>query len=82
MEICFIDATHNYALFFNIGFLKVRTICKDYGIVCIRREGQDVENMIFGDRILYENRVSITEFFFKIRCINQLSESNTVSFVG
>ncbi|KAF8116940.1 hypothetical protein N665_0014s0196 [Sinapis alba] len=35
---------------------QVKSICKDYGIVCIRREGQDVENMIFGDRILYETR--------------------------
>nr|VDC87847.1 unnamed protein product [Brassica oleracea] len=38
---------------------QVRSICKDYGIVCIRREGQDVENMIFGDRILYETRDNI-----------------------
>lgn len=51
-------------LFLNIGFLKVRTICNDYGIVCIRREGQDVENMISGDTILNENHVSITRFLF------------------
>ncbi|CAF1698898.1 unnamed protein product [Brassica oleracea var. botrytis] len=38
---------------------QVRSICKDYGIVCIRREGQDVENMIFGDRVLYETRDNI-----------------------
>uniref|UniRef100_A0A1J3K610 Nicotinamide-nucleotide adenylyltransferase n=1 Tax=Noccaea caerulescens TaxID=107243 RepID=A0A1J3K610_NOCCA len=38
---------------------QVKTICKDYGIVCIRREGQDVENMIFGDKILYETRGNI-----------------------
>ncbi|KAG2333192.1 hypothetical protein Bca4012_017158 [Brassica carinata] len=38
---------------------QVKSICKDYGIVCIRREGQDVENMIFGDRILYETRDNI-----------------------
>ncbi|KAL9283580.1 Nicotinamide/nicotinic acid mononucleotide adenylyltransferase [Arabidopsis thaliana] len=38
---------------------QVRTICKDYGIVCIRREGQDVENMISGDAILNENHANI-----------------------
>ncbi|ESQ42867.1 hypothetical protein EUTSA_v10015421mg, partial [Eutrema salsugineum] len=38
---------------------QVKTICEDYGIVCIRREGQDVENMIFGDKILYETRDNI-----------------------
>ncbi|XP_010483049.1 PREDICTED: nicotinamide/nicotinic acid mononucleotide adenylyltransferase-like [Camelina sativa] len=38
---------------------QVRTICKEYGIVCIRREGQDVENMISGDEILNENRANI-----------------------
>ncbi|KAL0646583.1 hypothetical protein Bca4012_044874 [Brassica carinata] len=38
---------------------QVKAICKDYGIVCIRREGQDVESMIFGDRILYETRDNI-----------------------
>ncbi|KAJ0261601.1 Nicotinamide/nicotinic acid mononucleotide adenylyltransferase [Hirschfeldia incana] len=38
---------------------QVRSICNDYGIVCIRREGQDVETMIFGNRILYEARDNI-----------------------
>ncbi|CAH8381837.1 unnamed protein product [Eruca vesicaria subsp. sativa] len=38
---------------------QVKSICKDYGIVCIRREGQDVESMIFGDRILNETRDNI-----------------------
>ncbi|VVB16148.1 unnamed protein product [Arabis nemorensis] len=33
---------------------EVKTTCKDYGIVCIRREGQDVENIISGDKILKE----------------------------
>ncbi|BAB09248.1 unnamed protein product [Arabidopsis thaliana] len=45
--------------FFNTWFLKLRTICKDYGIVCIRREGQDVENMISGDEILNENCANV-----------------------
>ncbi|KFK27176.1 hypothetical protein AALP_AA8G345600 [Arabis alpina] len=38
---------------------EVKTTCKDYGIVCIRREGQDVENMISGDEILNENSDNI-----------------------
>ncbi|XP_018454591.2 nicotinamide/nicotinic acid mononucleotide adenylyltransferase isoform X2 [Raphanus sativus] len=38
---------------------QVKAICKDYGIVCIRREGQDVESMISGDRILNETRDNI-----------------------
>ncbi|CAH2069833.1 unnamed protein product [Thlaspi arvense] len=38
---------------------QVKTICEDYGIVCIRREGQDVENIIFGDKTLYETRDNI-----------------------
>ncbi|KAK8486054.1 hypothetical protein V6N13_016340 [Hibiscus sabdariffa] len=35
---------------------QVRAICKDYGVVCIRREGQDLEKIISGDEILNENR--------------------------
>ncbi|EOA14560.1 hypothetical protein CARUB_v10027798mg [Capsella rubella] len=38
---------------------QVRTICKEYGIVCIRREGQDIEHMISGDKTLNENRANI-----------------------
>ncbi|KAF8099084.1 hypothetical protein N665_0251s0009 [Sinapis alba] len=38
---------------------QVKAICKDYGIACIRREGQDVESMIVGDRILNETRDNI-----------------------
>ncbi|CAH8392208.1 unnamed protein product [Eruca vesicaria subsp. sativa] len=41
---------------------QVKAICKDYGIVCIRREEQDVESMILGDRILHETRVSTYRF--------------------
>lgn len=36
----------------------MQIICRDYGLVCIRREGQDVEKIILDDEILYENRVS------------------------
>lgn len=37
---------------------QVRTICSDYGIVCIRREGQDVEKIISDDGILNEYKVT------------------------
>ncbi|KAL4618597.1 hypothetical protein ACB092_06G022000 [Castanea dentata] len=38
---------------------EVRTICRDYGVVCIRREGQDVEKIISDDEILNEYRDNI-----------------------
>ncbi|KAI9115505.1 hypothetical protein K1719_013174 [Acacia pycnantha] len=38
---------------------KVKAICKDYGIVCIRREGQDAEWTISDNDILNENLVII-----------------------
>ncbi|XP_057953173.1 nicotinamide/nicotinic acid mononucleotide adenylyltransferase isoform X2 [Malania oleifera] len=38
---------------------QVRTICRDYGVVCIRREGQDVEKIIADDDILNECKSNI-----------------------
>ncbi|XP_050246446.1 nicotinamide/nicotinic acid mononucleotide adenylyltransferase-like isoform X12 [Quercus robur] len=38
---------------------QVRTICRDYGVVCIRKEGQDVEKIISDDEILNEFRDNI-----------------------
>ncbi|KAK9291735.1 hypothetical protein L1049_019684 [Liquidambar formosana] len=38
---------------------QVRTICRDYGVVCIRREGHDVEKIIGDDEILNEKRGNI-----------------------
>ncbi|XP_015900679.1 nicotinamide/nicotinic acid mononucleotide adenylyltransferase isoform X2 [Ziziphus jujuba] len=38
---------------------QIRTICSEYGLVCIRREGQDVEKIISNDEILNENRGNI-----------------------
>ncbi|XP_022144095.1 nicotinamide/nicotinic acid mononucleotide adenylyltransferase isoform X2 [Momordica charantia] len=38
---------------------QVQMICRDYGLVCIRREGQDVGKIISDDEILYENRSNI-----------------------
>ncbi|XP_052207373.1 nicotinamide/nicotinic acid mononucleotide adenylyltransferase [Diospyros lotus] len=38
---------------------QVRAICRDFGIVCIRREGQDIERTISNDEILNEYRNNI-----------------------
>ncbi|GAB2230417.1 hypothetical protein Drorol1_Dr00014682 [Drosera rotundifolia] len=38
---------------------QVRAICRDYGIVCIRREGQDIQRIIENDDILMENKSNI-----------------------
>ncbi|XP_010252780.1 PREDICTED: nicotinamide/nicotinic acid mononucleotide adenylyltransferase isoform X2 [Nelumbo nucifera] len=38
---------------------QVRTICRDYGVVCIRREGKDIEKIISEDEILNENKANI-----------------------
>ncbi|KAK7299929.1 hypothetical protein RJT34_10758 [Clitoria ternatea] len=59
MLICGSDLLHSFGI---PGFWvrdQVRTICRDYGIVCIRREGQDVEKIISEDEILNENQDNI-----------------------
>ncbi|KAG6468569.1 nicotinamide/nicotinic acid mononucleotide adenylyltransferase-like isoform X1 [Zingiber officinale] len=38
---------------------QVRTICEDFGIVCIRREGKDIENIISANEILQQNKSNI-----------------------
>uniref|UniRef100_A0A7C8ZIB0 Nicotinamide/nicotinic acid mononucleotide adenylyltransferase 3 n=2 Tax=Opuntia streptacantha TaxID=393608 RepID=A0A7C8ZIB0_OPUST len=38
---------------------QVRAICKDFGVACIRREGQDVEKIISSNDILKENKDNI-----------------------
>ncbi|XP_058210806.1 nicotinamide/nicotinic acid mononucleotide adenylyltransferase-like isoform X2 [Rhododendron vialii] len=40
---------------------KVMTICRDFGVVCIRREGQDVDKIICNDDILseYKNNIKV-----------------------
>lgn len=38
---------------------QVRSICRDYGVVCIRREGQDIEKIISRDEILTEYKSNI-----------------------
>lgn len=39
--------------------LQVMTICRDFGVVCIRREGQDVDKIICNDDILSEYKVVV-----------------------
>ncbi|BAS81553.1 Os02g0814900 [Oryza sativa Japonica Group] len=41
---------------------QVRIICKDFGVICIRREGKDVEKIISSSEILNECRVYHTAF--------------------
>ncbi|KAK9077611.1 hypothetical protein SSX86_005948 [Deinandra increscens subsp. villosa] len=38
---------------------QVRTIIRDYGVVCIRREGQDIEKIIANNEILTEYKSNI-----------------------
>ncbi|KAL7249079.1 hypothetical protein ACSBR1_011277 [Camellia fascicularis] len=38
---------------------QVRTICRDFGVVCIHREGQDIEKVISNDDILNEYKTNI-----------------------
>uniref|UniRef100_A0A7N0T1U5 Cytidyltransferase-like domain-containing protein n=1 Tax=Kalanchoe fedtschenkoi TaxID=63787 RepID=A0A7N0T1U5_KALFE len=49
---------------------QVKIICRDFGIVCIRREGEDVMKIILNDEILFDNKVSrfylYTHFIVKL----------------
>ncbi|MED6218604.1 hypothetical protein PIB30_028038 [Stylosanthes scabra] len=59
MLVCGSDLIHSFSI---PGFWipdQVKSICRDYGVVCIRREGQDVEKIISDDEILKENRANI-----------------------
>ncbi|CAN0927802.1 Nicotinamide/nicotinic acid mononucleotide adenylyltransferase, partial [Linum grandiflorum] len=38
---------------------QVRTICRDYGIACIRREGHDVQQIVTANEILNEHKENI-----------------------
>ncbi|GMH05819.1 hypothetical protein Nepgr_007659 [Nepenthes gracilis] len=38
---------------------QIRTICRDYGVICIRREGHDAEKIIWKDDILIESKNNI-----------------------
>ncbi|KAI3983055.1 hypothetical protein MKX01_035336 [Papaver californicum] len=52
---------------------QIRALCRDYGIVCIRREGADVEKIISGDEILnaYKNNIRVVDELIP----NQISSS-------
>ncbi|CAN6545935.1 unnamed protein product [Malus baccata var. baccata] len=59
MLVCGSDLLHSFGI---PGFWipeKVRSICRDYGVVCIRRDGQDVDKIISNDEILTENKGNI-----------------------
>ncbi|KAJ0974074.1 hypothetical protein J5N97_016039 [Dioscorea zingiberensis] len=38
---------------------QLRTICRDYGVICIHREGKDINNLISNNEILNENKSNI-----------------------
>ncbi|XP_072966757.1 nicotinamide/nicotinic acid mononucleotide adenylyltransferase [Typha angustifolia] len=38
---------------------QVRIICKDFGVVCIHREGKDIEKLVSSNQILHENKSNI-----------------------
>ncbi|KAL2316643.1 hypothetical protein Fmac_030519 [Flemingia macrophylla] len=59
MLLCGSDLLHSFGI---PGFWirdQVKTICRDYGVVCIRREGQDIEKTLSEDEILNENQDNI-----------------------
>ncbi|KAL5565034.1 hypothetical protein UlMin_028198 [Ulmus minor] len=45
------------------SFFLVQTICSEFGVVCICREGQDVEKIVSDDEVLNKNRLT--------RCLNR-----------
>ncbi|KAJ4829053.1 hypothetical protein Tsubulata_004386 [Turnera subulata] len=59
MLVCGSDLLHSFSIPGVWIPDQVRAICRDYGVVCIRREGQDVQKLISGDEILNENRGNI-----------------------
>lgn len=38
---------------------QLRAICRDFGVICIRREGKDIDNLISNNEILNENKSNI-----------------------
>ncbi|XP_010536739.1 PREDICTED: nicotinamide/nicotinic acid mononucleotide adenylyltransferase [Tarenaya hassleriana] len=59
MLVCGADLLHSFTIPGVWIPEQVKTICKDYGIVCIHREGQDVEKIISEDEILNETKDNI-----------------------
>ncbi|CAJ1971515.1 unnamed protein product [Sphenostylis stenocarpa] len=63
MLLCGSDLLHSFGI---PGFWipdQVKSICKDYGVVCISREGQDVEKTIFENEILnkYQDNIKVVD---------------------
>lgn len=47
---------------------QVQAICRDYGIICIHREGKDIEKIIAADDIVCEKRVCQLMIFLMLVC--------------
>ncbi|KAL5548632.1 hypothetical protein UlMin_003863 [Ulmus minor] len=59
MIVCGSDLLQSFAV---PGFWipeQVQTICGEFGVVCIRREGQDVEKIVSDNEVLNKNRSNI-----------------------
>lgn len=59
MLVCGSDLLHSFGVPGAWIRDQVRTICRDYGVVCIRREGQDIGKIISDDEILNEFKGNI-----------------------
>ncbi|PRQ29883.1 putative nucleotidyltransferase [Rosa chinensis] len=59
MLVCGSDLLHSFSIPGVWIPDQVRGICRDYGVVCICREGQDVDKIMSNDDILRENRGNI-----------------------
>ncbi|XP_011023613.1 PREDICTED: nicotinamide mononucleotide adenylyltransferase-like isoform X1 [Populus euphratica] len=59
MLVCGSDLLQSFSIpgFWNRD--HVRTICSNYGVVCIRREGQVIKKIVSDDEILNENKGNI-----------------------
>jgi nicotinamide mononucleotide adenylyltransferase len=59
MLVCGSDLLQSFSIpgFWNRD--HVRTICSNYGVVCIRREGQDIKKIVSDDEILNENKGNV-----------------------
>ncbi|XP_062078873.1 nicotinamide/nicotinic acid mononucleotide adenylyltransferase [Humulus lupulus] len=59
MIVCGSDLLHSFSIPGIWIPEQVRAICSEYGVVCIRREGQDVEKTVSDNQLLKENRGNI-----------------------
>nr|XP_043626056.1 nicotinamide/nicotinic acid mononucleotide adenylyltransferase-like [Erigeron canadensis] len=57
--VCGSDLLESFAIAFQWCCTNFQTICRDYGVVCICREGQDIEKIISCDEILTEDKDNI-----------------------